>query len=351
MDNILDYSLKELELWLKENKIEEYRGKQIFKFLYEGISDFNIYNNIPKSLNDKLNQNFYADIPRIVNIYESKDKNTKKLLLSYRDNNIIETVLMKYEYGYSICVSTQIGCRMGCRFCASGIDGLVRNLTPGEIMAQVIVGNTVLGERISNIVLMGSGEPFDNFDNVLKFIENVSKKETLNIGARHITLSTCGIVPNIIKLADLKPQLTLAISLHAYNDDKRRDLMPIANKYTIKEIMEACKYYINKTNKRITFEYALVNNINDSILDADGLSVLLSGMLCHVNLIPVNYVLEKSLSKSSKDNIIKFCQVLKKNNINYTIRREMGEDINAACGQLRRSYLEDKGENNGRGNK
>ncbi|MDV3429340.1 MAG: 23S rRNA (adenine(2503)-C(2))-methyltransferase RlmN [Bacillota bacterium] len=347
MNNILDYSLSELKQWLKENNIEEYRGKQIFKFLYSGISDFNLYNNIPKALINKLSENFYADIPKIVKIYESKNKSTKKLLLSFKDNNIIETVLMKYEYGYSICVSTQIGCRMGCSFCASGLDGLVRNLTSGEIMAQVIAGNKVLNDRVSNIVLMGSGEPLDNYDNVLKFIENVSKKETLNIGARHITLSTCGIVPNIIKLADKKMQLTLAISLHAFNDDKRKELMPIANKYAVKEIIEACRYYIDKTNKRITFEYALVNDKNDSIPDAEGLSDLLSGMLCHVNLIPVNYVSEKNLSKSNKDSIIKFCEVLKMNNINYTIRREMGEDINAACGQLRRGYLEEKGENNG----
>ncbi|MFA6940851.1 MAG: 23S rRNA (adenine(2503)-C(2))-methyltransferase RlmN [Clostridiaceae bacterium] len=342
MDNILDYSLPELKQWLKENNIEEYRGKQIFKFLYSGISDFNLYNNIPKGLINKLSENFYADIPNIVKIYESKNKSTKKLLLSYKDNNIIETVLMKYEYGYSICVSTQIGCSMGCSFCASGLDGLVRNLTSGEIISQVIAGNKVLGERVSNIVLMGSGEPLDNYENVLKFIENVSKKETFNIGARHITLSTCGLVPNIIKLADKKLQLTLAISLHACSDDKRRELMPIANKYSVKEIIEACRYYIDKTNKRITFEYALVNNKNDSISDAEGLSNLLSGMLCHVNLIPVNYVLEKNLSKSNKDSIIKFCEVLKMNNINHTIRREMGEDINAACGQLRRGYLDDK---------
>ena len=342
MDNILDYSLPELKQWLKENNIEEYRGKQIFKFLYSGISDFNLYNNIPKGLINKLSENFYADIPNIVKIYESKNKSTKKLLLSYKDNNIIETVLMKYEYGYSICVSTQIGCSMGCSFCASGLDGLVRNLTSGEIISQVIAGNKVLGERVSNIVLMGSGEPLDNYENVLKFIENVSRKETFNIGARHITLSTCGLVPNIIKLADKKLQLTLAISLHACSDDKRRELMPIANKYSVKEIIEACRYYIDKTNKRITFEYALVNNKNDSISDAEGLSNLLSGMLCHVNLIPVNYVLEKNLSKSNKDSIIKFCEVLKMNNINHTIRREMGEDINAACGQLRRGYLDDK---------
>lgn len=347
MKNILDYSLTELEDWLIENNFEKYRGKQIFKFLYSGISDFNLFNNIPQNLINKLSENFYADIPVCIKVYESKDKNTKKMLLSYKDNNIIETVLMKYEYGYSICVSTQVGCRMGCSFCASGINGLVRNLTSGEIMAQVIAGNLVLNHRISNIVLMGSGEPLDNYDNVLKFIKNVSQKETLNIGARHITLSTCGLVPGIIKLADKKMQLTLAISLHAYNDEKRRELMPVAYQYSIREIMEACRYYINKTNKRITFEYALVNNKNDSVPDAEGLSRLLSGMLCHVNLIPVNYVSEKKLLKSNKGSIIKFCEVLKKNNINYTIRREMGEDINAACGQLRRSYLEDKGENNG----
>lgn len=343
MNNLLDYSKEELNEWLKSNGEKEYRSNQIFKFLYGGISDFNLYDNIPKSLKDKLNEYFYVDIPKVVKVYKSSDNSTRKLLLVFKDGNIIETVVMKYEYGYSICVSTQIGCKMGCSFCASGIDGLVRNLSSGEILGQILAATGEVKERIRNVVLMGSGEPLDNFENVISFINNVSREETLNIGKRHITLSTCGIVPNIIKLSEICPQVTLAISLHAYNDEKRKSLMPIGNKYSIAELLEACRYYIQKTNNRITFEYALVKGVNDSIEDAKGLSNILSGILCHVNLIPVNYVLEKNIERSSKDNILKFGNILSRNNINYTIRREMGEDINAACGQLRRSYKEDGG--------
>ena len=249
---------------------------------------------------------------------------------------------MKYKYGNSICISTQVGCRMGCTFCASTIDGKVRDLTAGEILSEILVAQKLLGERISNVVLMGSGEPFDNYDNVIKFLELVNAEYGLNIGQRHITLSTCGIVPKIYDLADKEYSVTLAISLHAFSDEKRKEIMPIANKYSIKEILKACNYYINKTKRRITFEYSLVKDINDSAEDAKSLGKLLKGMLCHVNLIPVNEVKENSFKRSSEKTINEFEKILKDMGIEVTVRREMGSDINAACGQLRRKKLQSR---------
>ena len=272
-------------------------------------------------------------------MYESNIDGTKKLLLAFRDGNLIESVIMKYKHGNSICISTQVGCRMGCKFCASTIEGRVRNLTAGEILSQIMVAQHLIQERISNVVLMGSGEPLDNYDNVMKFLEIVNAEYGLNIGQRHITLSTCGIVPKIYELADKELSITLAISLHAFSDEKRREIMPIANKYSIKEILEACRYYINKTTRRITFEYSLVKDVNDSIEDAKSLGKLLKGLLCHVNLIPVNEVKENSFKRSSQKTIENFEETLKNHGIEVTVRREMGSDINAACGQLRRSYM------------
>lgn len=230
---------------------------------------------------------------------------------------------------------------MGCKFCASTLGGRIRNLTAGEILSEIMVAQDYLGERVSNIVLMGSGEPLDNYDNVVKFLELVNAEYGLNIGQRHITLSTCGIVPKIYELADLELSVTLAISLHAFSDEKRREIMPIAKKYSISEILEACEYYINKTGRRITFEYSLVAGVNDGKEDAKSLSKLVKGMLCHVNLIPVNEIKENTLKRPSKKNILEFEEILKDNGIEVTVRREMGTDINAACGQLRRSYLEE----------
>jgi 23S rRNA (adenine2503-C2)-methyltransferase len=236
---------------------------------------------------------------------------------------------------------------MGCEFCASTIGGLIRNLTSGEMLSQIMKSQHLIGERISNVVLMGSGEPFDNFDNVIKFLGTVNSEYGLNIGQRHITISTCGIVPKIKEFADIDMQTTLAISLHASTDEIRMKSMPIANKYSIAEIIDACKYYIYKTNRRITFEYALVADINDSKRDAEKLCLLLEGMLCHVNLIPVNEIKENDLKRSSNDAVFKFKSVLEANNIQTTVRREMGLDINAACGQLRRSYIKENNVNEG----
>lgn len=231
------------------------------------------------------------------------------------------------------------GCAMGCKFCASTIEGKVRNLTTGEILSQIMVVQDYINERISNVVLMGSGEPLDNYNNVIKFLEIVSAEYALNIGQRHITLSTCGIVPKIYELADKELSITLALSLHAFSNDKRKEIMPIANRYSIEEILEACRYYINKTNRRITFEYALVKDVNDGREDAKALGKLLKGMLCHVNLIPVNEIKENTYKRSSKKAIEDFSEILKNHGIEVTTRREMGSDINAACGQLRRSYI------------
>ncbi|MCQ2012581.1 23S rRNA (adenine(2503)-C(2))-methyltransferase RlmN [Clostridium butyricum] len=340
MNNLLDYTLDELKVWMSENGESAFRGKQILSWIYKGVMDFKGMKNIPKSLINKLEENFTITMPEIVEVYKSELDGTEKFLLGFSDGNLIESVLMRYKHGNSICISTQVGCRMGCKFCASTIEGRVRNLTTGEILSEVIAVQNYIGERISNIVLMGSGEPLDNYDNVVKFLEIVSADYGLNIGQRHITLSTCGIVPKIYELADKELSITLAISLHAFSDEKRKEIMPIANKYTISELLEACRYYLNKTKRRITFEYALVKDVNDGMEDAKALGKLLSGMLCHVNLIPVNEIKENSFKRSSKKAIEDFSEILRNNGIEVTTRREMGSDINAACGQLRRSYIE-----------
>ncbi|MCM0648726.1 23S rRNA (adenine(2503)-C(2))-methyltransferase RlmN [Clostridium swellfunianum] len=342
MLNILDLSLQELKEWMKENSESQFRAKQVYDWIYKNNWDFNDMNNIPVALRDKLMKSFYIEVPKIIESLKSTSDDTEKFLLGYRDGNVIETVVMKYKHGNSVCVSTQIGCRMGCRFCASTIGGVVRNLSSGEILGQILASQKAIGERISNIVLMGSGEPLDNYENVLKFINIVNSDYGLNIGQRHITLSTCGIVPKIYDLAEENLQITLAISLHSPNDVLRKTMMPIANRYSIEEIIEACKNYIQKTNRRITFEYSLVKGINDGIEQAEELIQLLRGLLCHVNLIPVNEIKENSYEKATSDNVKAFYNKLVDFGIETTIRKEMGADINAACGQLRRSYLEDK---------
>ncbi|MBU3170065.1 23S rRNA (adenine(2503)-C(2))-methyltransferase RlmN [Clostridium estertheticum] len=342
MINILDMDLEELKQWMKSNGESKFRAKQVFDWIYKDICEFENMNNIPQSVRGKLQTYFYIGIPRLIEEYTSKNNDTRKYLFELGDGNLIECVVMKYKHGNSICISTQVGCRMGCKFCASTIGGMIRNISPGEMLAQILKAQQLINERISNVVLMGSGEPFDNFDNVMKFLEIVNSENGLNIGQRHITISTCGIVPKIKEFADFNMQITLAISLHAPSDEIRVKSMPIANKYSIAEIIDVSKYYIDKTNRRITFEYALVKGLNDSKQDAEKLSALLKDMLCHVNLIPVNEIKENELKRSSNDDVTEFKRVLEANNIQTTIRREMGLDINAACGQLRRSHI--KGE-------
>lgn len=339
MENILDLSLDELKNWMEVHGEKAFRASQVNDWIYKGIFKFSDMKNIPKSTIEKLNMNFYVGTPKIAQRLDSKYGDTSKFLFEYNDGNIIECVIMKYDYGNSICVSTQVGCRMGCSFCASTIGGLIRNLTAGEILAEVLQAQKEIGERISNIVLMGSGEPLDNYDNVIKFIRLVNDKHGLNIGQRHITLSTCGIVPKIYDLIKENFQITLAISLHAPNDELRRKIMPVANKYSINEIIDVCKKYSEITNRRITFEYSLVKDVNDNMQNAKELSNVLKGMLCHVNIIPVNSVKENSYEKPSKITIEDFSKILSKAGIENTVRKEMGADINAACGQLRRNYL------------
>ncbi|KGN02940.1 ribosomal RNA large subunit methyltransferase N [Clostridium novyi A str. 4570] len=340
MKNILDFTLDELKDWMDKNGESKFRAKQIFQWIYKkAVFNFDDMSNISKSTKEKLKENFYIQIPNVVKKYVSNIDGTEKFLFEYEDGNIIESVVMKYKHGNSICVSTQIGCRMGCKFCASTVDGVVRNLTSGEIIAQVLKAQKEIGDRISNVVLMGSGEPLDNYDNVLKFLKLINDEDALNIGQRHITLSTCGIVPKIKELADEKMQITLAISLHAPNNEIRKSMMPIANKYTLEELLDACRYYYRTTNRRITFEYALVKGVNDSRENAEELIKISKGMLCHINLIPVNEIKENNYERSKSKDIEEFKETLIKHGIETTIRREMGSDINGACGQLRRNYI------------
>lgn len=339
MKNILDLNLSALKGWMKANNEREFRARQVFDWIYQGTWSFEAMTNIPKTTQRKLTEHFYIEIPEVVQMYDSQLEATHKLLLKYRDGNVIETVVMEYGYGNSICLSTQIGCRMGCKFCASTVGGLVRNLSCGEIIGQILRAQKEIGDRISHVVLMGSGEPLDNYDHVVEFISIINSDYSLNIGQRRITLSTCGIAPKIRALAEMNLQITLAVSLHAPDDHLRRTMMPIANKYSIAEIIDACRYYIDTTNRRVTFEYAIIDGVNDSREHANKLGNLLKGLLCHVNLIAINEVRENNFKRSSISNLRMFQNILMAAGIETTIRKEMGADINAACGQLRRSYI------------
>ncbi len=333
--NLFDLSLDEMKEFVKELGEPQFRGKQIFEWMYRGAESFEDMTNIPKSLREKLSENSFLGGMSIYEKYVSKIDETRKYLLQLSDGNFIETVLMKYEYGYTVCVSSQVGCKMGCKFCASTVNGWVRNLTPGEIIGQILCVQKDLGQRISNVVMMGIGEPFDNFENVLKSIKLMNSSEGLMIGQRHISVSTCGLADKIRVLADMKMQITLLISLHAPNDERRSQIMPVNNKFNIDELMSACDYYIKETGRRISFEYTLISGVNDTLEEADTLAKLVKGKLCHVNLIPVNKVEESGFSKSSRERIEAFKVRLEKNGLVATVRREMGSDINAACGQLR----------------
>ena len=333
--NLKDFTLEELNEFLKEMGEPNFRAKQVFEWLYRGVSSFDEMSNLSKTLREKLQAAATVGNIQIAQKLVSKIDGTRKYLLKLDDGNFIESVLMKYKHGYTICISSQVGCRMGCAFCASTRNGRVRNLTAGEIIGQVLAVQGDLKERISNIVMMGIGEPLDNYGNVLKFLENINHPNGLNIGQRHISLSTCGIVPKIKDLADRDLQITLSISLHAVTNAARTKIMPVNKKYPIETLLDACRYYIRKTNRRISFEYTLISGVNDSIADAEALAALLHGMLCHVNLIPVNTVKETGFTKSSPARIERFRQKLEKSGIPATVRREMGADINAACGQLR----------------
>ena len=340
--DIKSLNLLELEEFIVSVGEKKFRAKQIYKWLHESfVTSFDEMTNISKELRDKLDKASYIASVKPVKVLISKIDGTRKYLYELRNGEIIESVLMRYHHGNSVCISTQVGCRMGCKFCASTLDGLERNLTASEMLDEIYRIQKDIGERVSNIVLMGSGEPMDNFQNVVKFLELISDDNGLNISQRNITLSTCGLVPKIRELADSKLQITLAISLHASDDDTRKTLMPIANKYTIKEILSACEYYFEKTGRRLTFEYSLVSGVNDNEEEAIRLGKLLKGMNCHVNLIPVNPIKERDFKQSEKKDIERFKKSLEKYVNNVTIRREMGRDIQGACGQLRKSYKDE----------
>ena len=333
--NLKDFTISELEKIISDMGEQRFRAKQIFKWLYDGAESYEEMTNIPKRLIEKLDEKYSVNNLKIEQKFVSRIDETRRYLLQLDDGNFVESVLMKYHHGYTICVSSQVGCAMGCAFCASTVGGRVRSLTAGEIIGQVMTVKKDLGQRISNIVMMGMGEPLDNFDNVMRFLENVNNPLGLNIGHRHITLSTCGLVDKIYELADRKLQITLSISLHAPNDEKRSTIMPVNKKYNIEKLLKACRYYIEQTGRRISFEYTLIRGVNDNEAEARELLKLIKGLLCHVNLIPVNEVKESGFSASDRNAVEKFRAVLEKGGISATVRREMGADISAACGQLR----------------
>ncbi len=339
------YTIEELESFLEDLGEKKFRGKQIFQWIHKGVRTIDEMTNLSKELREKMKERAYVGNLRAESVLISKVDGTRKYLFVLEDGNIIESVLMRYEHGNTVCVSCQVGCRMGCTFCASTLEGVVRNLTAGEILDQVIAIQRDIGDRVSNVVLMGSGEPLDNYEQILKFLTLINHPEGLNIGLRSITISTCGIVPTMMDLADRKMQITLAISLHAPNDALRNTMMPVNRKYPMEDLLEACKYYVDNTGRRITFEYALIQDVNDSEKDALELARKIKGILCHVNLIPLNKVDESKYESARMDRVRKFQSVLKKYGVEATIRRELGSDINAACGQLRRRYMKEQSEN------
>jgi len=340
---IYDYTHEELQQWMKDNDEPAFRADQVFDWLYvKRVKSFEDMTNLSKSLRSKLSSHFEFVTLTEITKFESRD-GTVKFLFGLHDNHAIETVIMRHSYGNSVCVTTQVGCRIGCTFCASTLGGLKRNLTAGEIVAQVVTAQQMLdatGERVSSIVIMGSGEPFENYDATMAFLRNMIHEKGLNIGQRHITVSTSGIVPSIYKFADENTQINLALSIHAPNDKLRSKLMPVNRRYPFDDVIEAIRYYLDKTGRRLTFEYALIGGVNDQVEHAEELASVIKDMLCHVNLIPVNHVPERNYVRTPRNDIFAFAKVLENNGINVTIRREQGHDIAAACGQLRAKHME-----------
>ena len=341
--DIKSQSLSELKKTMEGLSEKPFRAKQIYEWLHKKQADsFQEMTNLSVSLREKLERNCSVMSLKVVEVQTSKLDGTQKYLFALPDGNVVESVLMKYRHGNSVCISSQVGCKMGCRFCASTIDGWTRNLLPSEMLDQVYKIQKLSKERVSNVVVMGTGEPLDNYDNLLRFIHMLSDENGLHISQRNITVSTCGIVPRMYDLAEENLQITLAISLHASNQQKREELMPVAKKYSLEELMEACRNYFKKTGRRLTFEYSLVGGENDSQEDTEELAHLIKGLNCHINLIPVNPIKERSYVQSDKKVIANFQNKLEKYQINVTIRREMGRDIDGACGQLRKSYIDKK---------
>ena len=340
--DIKSMTMPQLKAVMEELGEKPFRAKQLYEWFHQKrVWNYEEMTNLSKGLREQLSVKYPLKPIEVVQVQTSKIDGTQKYLFRLGDGNVIESVLMKYKHGNSVCISSQVGCRMGCRFCASTLDGLTRNLLPSEMLEQIYRIQEISGERVSNIVIMGTGEPMDNYDNVVQFLHMVSDELGICISQRNITVSTCGLVPRIRQLAEEQLQITLALSLHAPNDEKRQELMPIARKYTLEEVLDSCRYYFEKTGRRLTFEYSLVGGVNDFQEDAKQLSGLLKGLNCHVNLIPVNPIKERNYRKSNREVIENFKIKLEKYGINVTIRREMGSDIDGACGQLRKRYMEE----------
>ena len=334
----------ELAVWVKSVGQPAFRAKQIFEWVHaKGIAHAEDMTNVPKKLIEEIKKQHMYGVEEVTRLV-SKQDGTNKFLFRLQDGNVLESVLMRYKHGNSVCISSQVGCRMGCRFCASTVGGLIRSLKTSEMLDQIYEIQRTTGERVSNIILMGIGEPLDNYDNVVKFIRMISDENGLNISQRNITLSTCGLVDRLKKLVDEKLTITIAISLHAPNDELRREMMPIANRYSIHEIIDACRYYVDMTGRRITFEYSMVEGKNDSRECAMQLVELVRGLNCHINLIPLNPVEGRMGQRSKGADIQNFKLLLEKNHTNVTIRREMGRDINGACGQLRNEAMSQRKE-------
>ena len=342
MNHLKSMTQAEIGLVLKELGQPAFRAKQVFSWLHKGVRSYDEMSNLPKALREALAEKYPLHIPQVVRKQESQRDGTIKYLWELADGNCVETVLMRYHYGNTVCISTEVGCRMGCAFCASTLGGLVRKLEPYEILDQVLFTQMDSGLPISHIVLMGIGEPLDNFDNVMRFLELVNYPEGMNISMRHISLSTCGLVPMIDRLAEKKLQISLAISLHGPNDEIRNKIMPVNKAYPIGELMAACRRYYAATSRRIHFEYAMIDGLNDREEHARELLKLLKGLPAHVNMIPLNHVEESPLKPSSKAAVAAFQQILEKGGVTATVRRTLGGDINASCGQLRRKYTKEK---------
>ena len=344
MDNkkdIKSLNLEELKVELESMGEKAFRAKQMYEWMHVKLArSFDEMTSLSAKFREQCKEKYEYTCVKPVRIQESKIDGTKKFLFELSDGNVVESVWMQYKHGNSVCISSQVGCRMGCRFCASTLDGLERNLTPSEMLDQIYAITRLTQERVSNVVVMGTGEPMDNYDNILKFLHLLTDENGLHISQRNVTVSTCGIVPRMRELADKKLQITLALSLHGSNQEKRRSLMPVANKYELHEVLEACDYYFEKTGRRITFEYSLVHGVNDTPEDAKELMGILKDRNCHLNLIPVNPIKERNYEKPDKKSAENFKNKLEKNGINVTIRREMGSDIDGACGQLRRKTMQ-----------
>ena len=342
MNHLKSMTIAEIGAVLKELGQPTFRAKQVYTWLHKGVRSYEEMTNLPKALRDTLAERYPLNIPKVVRRQESQKDGTIKFLWELSDGNCVETVLMRYHYGNTVCISTEVGCRMGCAFCASTIGGLVRRLEPYEILDQVLFTQLESGQPISHIVLMGIGEPLDNFDNVMRFLELVNSPEGMNISMRHISLSTCGLVPMIDKLAEKKLQISLAISLHGPNDEIRNRIMPVNKAYPMDVLLAACRRYYEATSRRIHFEYAMIDGLNDREADARELLQRLKGMQAHVNMIPLNHVEESPLKPSTRQAVQRFQKILEDGGIPATVRRTLGGDIDASCGQLRRKYTKEK---------